>query len=98
MIWAARRAGSVPLVPYIPAPSGPTRSAKPYFDTIMVNAAAQQTMIWVRMPASFSRLLRSYPMAAPQTQAISTRMKNSAYWERENCLARISAKVTGIAS
>ena len=61
------------------APSAAVRSAKPYFEIIIMSAAAQQTIMCVRTPASLNRLLRSKPMQAPQKQATSMRMKKSIF-------------------
>lgn len=51
---AAIRAGSAPRVPLYTPPSMLVKSAKPYFEIIIMSAAAQQTIIWVRIPASLS--------------------------------------------
>ena len=86
--WAATRAGSAPRVPEKELPSAIVRSAKPYFDTIMNSAAPQQTMIWVRMPASLKRLLRSKPMAEPKRHASSSRRHRSITCAGLNCVCR----------
>ena len=91
--WAAIRAGSAPRMPLYMAPAGSVRSAKPYLDTIISRAEAQHTMIWVRMPASLYRLLRSAPMQAPHTQAAAMRRKKSTFCHRENWLFIYSDKV-----
>ena len=44
-------------------------SKKPYLETSIIRAAPMQTMRWVRMPASFRRLVRSMPMHRPQQEA-----------------------------
>ena len=49
-------------------------------------------MMWVRMPASLYRLLRSKPMQAPQRQETVMRRIKSRFWARENWLFKYSVK------
>ena len=79
MTAAAIRAGSAPPVPSRKPVEPFPRSTKPYLDTIIINADAQQTITWVRMPASLKRRLRSYPIAAPQAQAMRMRSRKSRF-------------------
>ena len=82
--WAAMRAESAPRMPGKLLPSGCVRSAKPYLEMIMMSAAAKQTTMCVRIPASLKRRLRSIPTAAPHRQATSNRMQNSTFCITEN--------------
>ena len=52
-------------------------SVKPYLDTSIIRAAPRATTVWVRMPASFSRTVRSVPTAAPHRQASTIRRRNT---------------------
>ena len=81
---AAIRAGSAPRVPLNTLPSAYVRSAKPYLDTIIISAAAQHTMMCVRIPASLKRFVRSKPMHAPQKQAANILTKKSTFCIIEN--------------
>ena len=57
--WAAIRAGSDSRTPAKKPPGNAEMSAKAYLDTIIISAAAQQTMMWVRRPAPLNRRVRS---------------------------------------
>ena len=70
--WAAIRAGSAPR-----RPSTAPQSIKAYLETIIKSAEVQAMMQWVRMPASFCRLLRSSPTSAPSAADSSRRSRNS---------------------
>ncbi len=50
----------------------------------MISAAAQHTMMCVRIPASLKRFVRSKPMHAPQKQAASILTRKSRFCIIEN--------------
>lgn len=91
--WAATRAGSAPRVPLKIAPSAEVRSANPYLETIIIMAAAQQTITMVRMPASLKRLLRSTPITAPHRHASIIRKQKSRFCMTENWPFKYSSSV-----
>ena len=70
--WAAMRAVSAPR-----EPARAAVSMNAYLDRIMNTAEAQAMMQWVRTPASFWRLVRSRPMAAPRAADSRIRNRNS---------------------
>ena len=59
-------------------------SKKPYLETSIIRAAPMQTMRWVRIPASLRRLVRSMPMAKPQTEASSSRTTQTIWNSNED--------------
>lgn len=63
-------------------PMDGVRSANEYLDTIIDRTAVIAMRLCVRIPAAFIRLLRSYPIIAPQRHEMIMRAKSSGYTDK----------------